>query len=155
MTGDFVNNISYTEELQQVRQEGDLPWHLWQCPIEDALKRILKNDKHTLSLLSAYPTNFCLFKTLEASLRLEFASIIAINNTIWFPFKDCSCMNLPSNPLNLLIHLSYCGHQFRCWIILLLNCSSLLFLMSLHIKIVWQAQSFLRSNYCFNNLRII
>lgn len=82
MTGDFVSNISYTEELQHVRQEGDLPWHLWQHPIADALERILKNDKHTLTLLSAYPTNFYLFKTLEASLRLEFASIIAINITI-------------------------------------------------------------------------
>lgn len=114
MTGDFVSTISYTEELQQVRQEGGLPWHLWQCPIMDVLERILKNDKHMLILLSAYPPNFCLFKTLEASLRLEFASIIEIYNTISFPFKDCSCMNLASNLLDFFIHLSYCGHQFHC-----------------------------------------
>lgn len=82
MTGDFVNNISYTEELQQVRQDGDLLWHLWQCPIADALERILKNDKHTLTLPSEHPPNFCLFKTLETSHRLEFASIIAIHKTI-------------------------------------------------------------------------
>lgn len=82
MSGGFVNNISYTEELQLVRQEGDLPWHFWQCPRADALERILKNDKHTATLLSIYPPSFCPFKTLEASLRLEFASIIAIYNTI-------------------------------------------------------------------------
>lgn len=71
MTGDFVNTISYTEELQQVRKEGDLPWHLWQHPTADALERILKNDKHTMALLSVYPPNFCSFKTLEVSLRLH------------------------------------------------------------------------------------
>lgn len=73
MIGDFVNNISYIEQLQQVRQESDLPQYLWQCLIVDILGRILNNDKHIVTLLSVHPPNFCQFKTLGASLGLEFA----------------------------------------------------------------------------------
>lgn len=76
MTDDFVNNISHIEQLQQVRQEDDLPQYLWQCLIVDALERVLKNDKHIVTFLSVHPPNFCQFNTLGAPLGLEFTSVI-------------------------------------------------------------------------------
>lgn len=76
MTGDFVSNISYTEHLQ----EGDLPQYLWQGPIVDALERVLKNDKHIVTLLSVHPSDFCQFNTLGAPLGLVFASVIIFDS---------------------------------------------------------------------------
>ena len=80
MTGDFVNNISYIEQLQQVRQEGDPPQYLWQCLTVDALERVFKNDKHIVTLLSVHPPSFCLFNTLGAPLGLEFASVMILDS---------------------------------------------------------------------------
>lgn len=84
MTGDFVNHISYIEQLQQVRQEGDLPQFLWQCLIVDALERVLKNDKHIVTLLLVHPCNFCQFNMLGAPLGLEFASVIIFDSHLRF-----------------------------------------------------------------------
>lgn len=64
-------------------------------------------------------------------------------------------MNLASNHLNFFLHLSYCGISSTVNYFIVLNCSSLFFLMSLHLKTVWQAQSLLVFNYYFNNLRTI
>lgn len=78
MTGDFVNNISYIEQLESVSQEGDLPQYLWQYLTVDALETVLKNDKRIVTLPSVHPPNFCQFNTLGEPLGLEFASVIIL-----------------------------------------------------------------------------
>jgi len=110
MTGDFLNNVSYIQQLQQVRQDGDLPQYLWQCIIVDAFESVLKNDKYIVTLPSVHPPTFCQFNTLGASLGLEFASIIILDSHLRIFLTRIYLVIF----LNLFINVLSCDHEFHC-----------------------------------------
>lgn len=110
MIGDFVNNISHIEQLQQVRQESDLPKYLWQCVIVDILGRMLNNDKHIVTLLSVHPPSFSQFNTSGAPLGLEFAPDITFASHLRI-FLTSICL---VTFLNLLVNVFSCSHEFHC-----------------------------------------